>query len=494
MFSAGELEAMPAKLVGAFEDLQTRILSDIVRRMKANAGEITRSADWQIYRARELGLADAEIRAAIKDALKISDKELDELFNAVLDEDWARMKKLYDKTGTPIKFYSGNEELQQLVSAIKEQTRGELENLTQSLGIATSNKGRIETVSLTQYYTETLDGAVLDITSGAFDYNAVLRRVVRDLTNSGIRSIDYASGRSMRVDAAARRAVMTGVGQLTGRISEANAKTLGTDTYEVSVHNGCRPTHLDWQGGWYTMDELRSVCGYGDVAGLKGANCRHDFYPVIPGIDEPAYTAEELARIREDEKTPREYMGKSYTAYEASQRQRDLERTMRARRAEIKLLKDGGAPEEDIIRSRAAYRAASQEYTRFSDAMHLPEQRERVTIDGLGNIASGKYKIGLTNAAGKRIMEVKTVDLQGAPNSITQVTSAKGGVSRNYYDDNGRQYKQISNNDHGHKAENSYGEHGEHAHDYVYDSDGKLIGRPVRELDGQERKENKDIL
>jgi hypothetical protein len=117
-----------------------------------------------------------------------------------------------------------------------------------------------------------------------------------------------------------------------------------------------------------------------------------------------------------------------------------------------------------------------------------------VTVDGLGNGGVGKYKSGLTNAAGKRIIEVKKITLDAEPNTITQSTNAKGGIDRNYYGDGGKQIKQISNNDHGHKRESVLGEHGEHAHDYIYDSDGKLVDRPVRELTDEERKENKDIL
>ncbi len=386
MFSAAELEGLPEGLAGIFKGMQDRIFVDIVRRLKANAGEITRTADWQIYRAYELGAASDEIRAAIADALKLADDEIDAIYDAVLEADYVRMKALYEKTGRELIPYSENAWLMQLVEAIRTQTKSEMRNITGTLGVAASNKGRVNLVSLTQYYTETMDGAVLDIASGAFDYNTVLRRTVRELTNSGIRHIDYESalGRptSARIDVAARRAIMTGIGQLTGQISEQNAASLGTDMYEVSVHNGCRPTHLDWQGGWFTMDELHTVCGYGDAAGLKGPNCRHDFYPVIPGVDEPSYSAAELARIRKEESTPREYLGKEYTAYEATQRQRELERTMRARRQSIKLLEAGGASEEDVAKERASYRAVSQEYTRFSKAMGIPEQRERVKIIG----------------------------------------------------------------------------------------------------------------
>lgn len=100
----------------------------------------------------------------------------------------------------------------------------------------------------------------------------------------------------------------------------------------------------------------------------------------------------------------------------------------------------------------------------------------------------------LKNAAGKDIMTVKHVELTGDPNSITQVTRKNGGIDRNYYDEDGRQVKQISNHDHGQPEKHPYGEHGEHAHDYIYDENGKLSARPVRDLTEKERKENGDFI
>lgn len=102
----------------------------------------------------------------------------------------------------------------------------------------------------------------------------------------------------------------------------------------------------------------------------------------------------------------------------------------------------------------------------------------------------------MTNAVGQPIIKVKQSEVRptgGKPNSITQTENSKGGINRNYYDKDGNQTKQISNNDHGHKAESKYGKHGEHAHDYYYDENGELQ-RPTRELNEEERKENGDIL
>lgn len=158
-------------------------------------------------------------------------------------------------------------------------------------------------------------------------------------------------------------------------------------------HGGARPSHQEWQGKWYTREELISVCGLGTVTGLHGANCRHDYFPVIPGISVPTYTAEELEEMNRKENIPVEYNGKKYTKYEALQRQRRLETTMRAQRQQIHLFKVGNVDEDDIIAARCRYRGTSQEYKRFSEAMELPEQRQRVTVDGLGNIGQGKWKL-----------------------------------------------------------------------------------------------------
>lgn len=383
MLTGDEIESLPIGLEKLFRGLEKRVMRDIIRRLKA-AGEITRSADWQIYRSAELGKAIDEIKKEIAETLDGGDEEVNRLFDEAAKTSWARDKKLYKSVGQTPVAYKDNETLKQLVAAVKAQTSDELRNITGTLGVATANKGRIKTVSLTEYFTDTLDNAALDISSGAFDYNAVLKRTVTELVNSGIRTINYDSvskrPTTARVDVAARRAVMTGVNQLTAKISEDNAKTLGTDMYEVSAHSCCRPEHVEWQGGWYTMAQLKSVCGYGKVDGLKGANCGHDFDPVIPGVSEPSYTPEELQKMRAEESKKHEYNGKEYTKYEASQRQRRLERTIAARRHAVDLLEEGGADEQTIQTARASFQAVSQEYTRFSKAMGLPQQRERVGL------------------------------------------------------------------------------------------------------------------
>lgn len=399
MFKPNEIEAMPLELERQFKELESRIMQDIVRRLRINS-EVTRSADWQLYRLQELGKSQAEVREYIKDALHLSDAELDRLYSDAIESGYVREEKLYNALGIKQLTFAENAPLRQLIAAVKEQTADALKNITQSLGFAIRQPdGKLKFNALADYYQKTLDGAVLDITSGTFDYNTVLKRVVREMTNSGLRTVDYASGYSNRIPVAARRAVMTGIGQVTAKINEQTAEELGINSYEVTRHTGARPSHQVWQGRVYTRAELETVCGLGTGPGLCGWNCYHDYYPFVPGVSERTYTDEELDRLNEEENTPVEFGGKTYTKYEALQKQRRLETTMRAQRQEIKLLSDGGANEDDIIAARCRYRVTSGEYTRFSKAMGLPQQRERVTADGLGNIGVGKYKKTVANPA-----------------------------------------------------------------------------------------------
>ena len=260
MFKPGEIEGIPLGIERQFSDLETRIMEDIIRRLKENGGDITRAADWQIHRLHELGVSQKEIKEYIRESLELSDRQIDEIYAKTIRAGYYRDGSIYKLKGKDQIPYKENTGLQQLIGAVTLQTNGELKNITQTMGFAVRENGKLRFTQLSDYYQKTLDGAMLDITSGAFDYNTVLKRTVRELTNSGLRTVDYASGKSLRVESAARMAVMTGVSQVTAKINEQNAKELDTDYFEVTCHGGARPTHQEWQGKVYSKKELETVC------------------------------------------------------------------------------------------------------------------------------------------------------------------------------------------------------------------------------------------
>lgn len=379
---------LASKIASRYQDLEERIMQDIVRRIM-KAGEITSTADWQINRLRILGYSSEDIEKEIKKALNASYPEMFELYDKVINWEYVRNKDIYEQINAEYIPFEENGQLKQITEAIIDQSFDDLENVTNSLGFYLDyGNGQKVLTPLSQVYTKYLDAACYDIVTGAFDYNSVLRRVVTQLTNSGLRQIDYSSGRANRVDVAARRAIMTAVSQITGKISEYNAQKLGTEYFEVEWHAGARPTHAVWQGRVWSKEQLYSVCGLGTVTGLLGVNCYHTYHLFFPGLSERNWTDDWLEEQNRKENEPREFLGKEYTLYEAKQRQRQMETAMRAQREKVKLLQAGGADQDEVILPKAKYQGQLNEYSRFCRKMSLTEERERIYLDMMGKIAT----------------------------------------------------------------------------------------------------------
>ena len=414
----GELEKLALKTGNLFAELEIRIMSDIARRIHDN-GFSTASADWQMTRLQQLGMAESEIQAWIKETLQKTDAEMEYIFSDEVYKQYYQHSRAYKVSGMQQIPFERNTPLRQLTQAVKKQLSGEYENLAASMGFAIRGPdGRIQYSPLMEFYRSTLDNAVLNIQSGAFSYETVLQRTVSRMTASGVRWVDYDSGVHNRIDVAARRAVLTGFRQVQALINEQTAADLGTDSYEVSYHVGARPSHQPWEGRVWTKEELVSVCGLGDVAGLCGANCYHDYLPFIPGVSVRTYTDEQLQEMIVEENTPKEYYGKQYTTYEALQEQRRREREIRATRQQVRLLQEGGADEKAIILKKARYQGQLQNYVDFSRKMGLPEQKQRILQDGLrGRVSQTKEdfknitpEAGITNK--KSMAKAGKVDLE----------------------------------------------------------------------------------
>lgn len=383
MLTEREIEQYGQGNEAIFVNLETKILTDIVRRIKKTQ-KITSSADFQLNRLRQLGYSTEEIKDMLQKALDESDKYVDELYEKIANEEYVIDKRIYTELNKEYTKLEDNDLLLNIIEGSKRQTKEEMKNLSQSLGFVVNVNGRNMSKKLTQYYQDKIDEIIRDIAVGGFDYNSTLRKAVKEMTNSGVRWINYESGWHNRITVAARRSVMTGIAQITKNIADYNAEKLDAEYYEVSAHQGARPTHAAWQGKVYTMQQLIDVCGLGTVTGLLGANCYHTYYPFFPGISERSYTDKELKSWKEEKS--KKYKGKEISTYEALQKMRNMETNMRSQRQVINLLKEGGASKDDITTERVKYRVMMINYKEIAKKFNLKEQKERIYIDGLGRV------------------------------------------------------------------------------------------------------------
>lgn len=368
------MDRVPDEIAKLFREMENDITFDIVNRL-GELNKITRTIDYQLYVATQMRTYDHDLRQVIQQYTNKSQKQMEDMFNEVLSEGYAQDADLYKAQGIPFVPFEENDSMQQMVRALVTQADDDLSNITRTLGIAFRD-GTKE--NLTQYFRDTLNRATVEMMAGAFSYDSTMKRVITELSNSGIRTISYESGHVDRVDVAASRAVRTGFNQAVSKISDANAEALDTEYFEVSAHLTARPSHALWQGKVYSRKQLVEICGLGTGPGLLGWNCRHSYYPFIPGVSKRTYTDEQLADIYKKSVETKEWRGQKYTGYEATQYQRMLERRMRVQDEKIRLMKQAGVDNNEIADLKTKHEATYQEYKQFSEKMGLPEQMNRV--------------------------------------------------------------------------------------------------------------------
>lgn len=384
-----ELEKLPKPLERTMTALELSIMDEIIQRIK-EAARVTPVIDWLLVRMDAIGAGRVRIKQLIGEGIRKAGLQVDDIYEQAVKSDCIRNKAIYEAAGKGYQPYEGNQWLQQIVDAARRQTKDSLrplENITQTTGFNVPMGGSKKVFTpLSEYLERSLDKAMLGITTGARTYSQAIGEVIDEMTASGIRTVDYASGKSDRIEVSARRAVMTGVAQMTDKVNEKNMEALQTDYCEVDWHMGARNTgtgyqnHQSWQGKVYSSEEMRTVCGKGQMLGFGGINCYHIAFAFIPGISKRKYTDEWLAEQNQKENEKKVYKGREYDTYAALQHQRRLERTIRKQKQDVELLEKAGADKEDVTAARCRLRLTNKTYLDFSKEMGLRQQRERLRV------------------------------------------------------------------------------------------------------------------
>ena len=382
MLTPEQLQNLPQELTDLYDQLSEFILRDIARRI-AKGAQITDTAEYQLYRARSLGLSTDEIAAKIAEINGSSAAEINRLIReAAAQSDEFDRKMLGVDKGAAVPLEE-NAQLQKLISAQIAETAGKCENLTNTMGFADHDfLGRVYYLSMTDMYRREMDSAHMKVVTGATDYMTAIRQACNKLAASGVRTIDYESRRSDRIEVAARRAILTSVAHVTHRISEQNGEELGADGWEMSAHSGSRPSHAVYQGRQYTQKQYERII----KPLISEPNCRHDVFPIILGVSEPVYTEEELQNI---DQPPFTYEGRTYTAYEASQQMRKMERAMRKQKDRC-IVADAAGDEESFTTASIKLRRQKDIYEDFCKAADSYTQYERTYVAGYDRRLAGK--------------------------------------------------------------------------------------------------------
>ena len=210
--------------------------------------------------------------------------------------------------------------------------------LQKTNGIA-YNLTKTTAISAQQSFIHNADLAYMQVTTGTMSYDQAIRAAIKQAAVDGLEIIDYATGSKSQLDVAMRRTVLTGVAQTANQLQETRADEVGSDLVAVSAHAGARNTgvgpvnHASWQGKIYSRSgtskkypDFVERTGYGTGEGLGGWNCRHSFYPFFEGLSNNAYSKQD---VRDLNKQKRTLEGEKISLYDATQKQRSIERQIR---------------------------------------------------------------------------------------------------------------------------------------------------------------------
>lgn len=364
----------PMEAVRLYADLEDVMLRDICERLKYNNGELTGTAIRELEKLKLRGYDTKKIAKAIEKLTSEGEAAAQKAISDTIAANIDYYKLIYDAVGEGMSSDFGMAEIE----ALERQAMDNFHNITGSYGFSIRRlDGTVQWMSPSKAYQEVLDHALFKAQSGS-SYSQCIRGAVSELTSSGITTVEYykedgvKKSHRNRIDVAVRRAIQTGVTQISSKFADMAMEDLDTDYLYVTQHQGARDTgigwqnHESWQGLVYSKKSgdkypsVYEVCGLDQVDGLGlcGINCRHSYYPYFEGISE---VAEKMPKKKSS------YKGKQYTAYEASQVLRKMETQMRDLKRKM-IGESASGDKEKYLKHAAKHRALKEEYADFAKA------------------------------------------------------------------------------------------------------------------------------
>lgn len=388
MLSPEYMERVTDHLIELYQDLEDAILEDIAKRINKN-GYLTATAERQVEVLIQNGYTSEEIGSLLNPYLDDIDEEIHDIVDRSSLKHYEDEMKAYRSVNKSLVDLSKNNHVNNTIASAMDRLIEGNGNITKSLGVVYNG----ENIKLNNFYKKTLNQAAFQVASGAFSRDQVVRNLINNISDSGIRVINYQnSGRNYTVESASKILVRTTLNQMTGDISLMNAEDMGQDLMELSAHAGARPSHAEWQGQIVSLsgdnDKYLSLddIGYGEVTGFMGANCRHNWYPFFEGVSERSWTKEMLENIDPE---PFEFDGKEYSFYEATQKQIQIERTIRKYKHRVMMYDKVGDRENKLI-AQVRLQRQRQLYKDFNRAGKLRPTSVNTSVYGYNRSKASK--------------------------------------------------------------------------------------------------------
>lgn len=373
--------------------------------------ELTPTQAQQLVQILKYGNNYQEIINEISRLTNLNIQDIDAIFNEMAKKDYKFAEQFYKYRGVEYIPYNENKALLRQVSALASITKQEMYNYARTTNLGYSIRdlqGNVKFVGLRETYNRVLDEAVLNVGTGVDTFDNAMSKIMKDIGGNGLKTVDYASGRSVRLDSVARMHLKGALRNLHNEVQKQVGEEFGYNGVEISVHSNPAPDHLmqgrqfsieefnklqsgfeakDYKGNTYTLDHDHKN-GFRPISEL---NCYHYVFSIVLGVSKPEYSEEQLQKIIDDNNEGATIDGEHYTNYEITQLQRKLETQIRKQK-DIQILAKASGNKELVKESQDNITKLTKKYNELSDVSGLPTKMERMRISGYRKVSVSKTK------------------------------------------------------------------------------------------------------
>jgi len=395
MINEQQIELLSERLMSRIDEANTRFLKGIGSSI-ARIKKLTPSQAYQLVQILKYGGNYDDIVRQISKYTNLNIKEIDKIFEEYAKTDQMFYQQFYKYRNVPFVEYSKNQLLQTQTLALSNITKEAMYNFARTNAIGYTINGQF--YGLRDVFVKLLDTALLNVGQGKETFDNAVRNIIKEIGTSGLKTINYQSGRAVRLDSAVKQSLKDGLRNLHNENQMIYGKEFGADGVEISVHLNPAPDHEDVQGKQFSNEEFEKFQNDQDAVSYDGVefpaeydgrdrrsisqyNCYHYIFPIVLGVSKQVYSNDELKEIKEQNEKGFELDGKHYTNYEGTQLQRDLERKIREQK-DIQILAKESDNQQLIAESQQNITNLTQKYKELSKVSGLPTKMEQLRVTG----------------------------------------------------------------------------------------------------------------
>ena len=335
-----------------------------------------------------IAVVKQDMDAITKELAKVTGyniSQIEQMYADLLTEQHLANQPLYDYRGKTFVPFAENRELQAIARAYAKTTGETMINLAKTKALCIlDHKGNVK--GLQRAYTDVLDKAVMQVTTGATDFHTAMRDSIIELGGSGVR-VDYGGGVTRRLDTVVRQNLLWGAKQASVEYNEMIGEELGCDGVEVDAHSNPRESHRFMQGQQYSLHGKKTINGVvyedfeasGASSALQDYGCLHYRTPILLGISEPRFSKKQLAEIEEQNNKEYTIGERTGNRYFWSQRMRNLESATREQKTIRDLARSSG-DKVLVKRCNEKIKAYRQKYDEICNATGLSPELKRLFV------------------------------------------------------------------------------------------------------------------